>query len=719
MTAVYSYDTAFQKGNDESVALVNYLFEHPTPVAFQFNETLTLRTSNQDNSLVYNSTFNLPGRLQEVVEADGTSGGYFDAAVDANYALHTVHTGGGNLNYARKVTGEWVSEAAAASGGHNNSTLAIDAGGFAHIIYSSNGYNQGTLSHLTNAGGTWASEPITTGGEPDLVIDSAGNLNIVYYQYDGSQWDLYYGIRESGLWTFEKLADNIVWQGPSIAITRDDRIHIAYQDKTNREAWYVTSLNGGAWDYQLIDNDGADVGYGIKIAASFNADNVFVAYAADGRYIRVAQCCYWYYDIAADMGEDTGYPRVRLSVDPWGWPHVLFERNLGEFSNTRYARKINFDEWSDSVINNDWTNYMSLASSERFLHFLFQDYKGDAMHMQIDVAAGNKSRVATDLAGGAFARAPDGSHRMVTVHDFGANDDITTKSNASGVWQTEFVLNGEVVNNPVITVDAAGTEHLFWEDAFTNPRTLMYYDSSAGYAVPITTIDDNLSPVITSRGAGDVAIVFVGPSPDYGLHVMWRENGGAWSSRLIEPGYAAEGHFVAVDPDGNVHLVYADYDDTGNVNYVSNAQGSWQSTYLMYSNDWYAVDNAIAIDSGGGVHILFSDWNEYDTKYFTYKSGVWSTEILNEAWWTPRIAVGDSGDVHITLDGGGLFYQYKDSLGSWETISLESGYLNTEYVLMVHGDDVDVGYFDEAANVLVDDITGVIPVSSIQQAQAQ
>ena len=91
-----------------------------------------------------------------------------------------------------------------------------------------------------------------------IAIDRNDKVHISYY--DETNGDLKYATNVSGNWVYYTI-DNIgnVGTYTSIAIDRNDKVHISYYDETNDGLKYATNVSGN-WVYFTIDNEGQPSG---------------------------------------------------------------------------------------------------------------------------------------------------------------------------------------------------------------------------------------------------------------------------------------------------------------------------------------------------------------------------------------------------------------------------------------------------------------------------
>jgi hypothetical protein len=165
------------------------------------------------------------------------------------------------------------------------------------------------------------------------------------------------------------------------------------------------------------------------------------------------------------------------------------------------------------------------------------------------------------------------------------------------------------------------------------------------------------------------------------LYLAWAENGttlyysnntgGFWSQKKIvhSGGTAISDPSIGTDYySGTSHIVWA---DAGNIYYSNNAGGSWSTPPQLLGSDGYAP--SIAVDADGNIHVIWGEDNvlyyygyvlNYPTRPYIviHNSTVWNYDIEevnhNDAM-IDSIALGDSGtdaiykefDIDTTVEG--------------------------------------------------------------------
>jgi hypothetical protein len=167
-----------------------------------------------------------------------------------------VFFGEGILNYAKVVNGVWQEEIVDDTpGGTSYVSIAVDAGGFPHIVYS--GELAGMpMRYARWDGTTWQKEDVSFRGgilSPSLVLDAAGDPHVAYIVGTGSEID--YAVRSGGVWSSEPI--DVIPAGQqtleaSLALDSSGQPHVAYDELFDVGMHYAVKDASG-WSSIVID----------------------------------------------------------------------------------------------------------------------------------------------------------------------------------------------------------------------------------------------------------------------------------------------------------------------------------------------------------------------------------------------------------------------------------------------------------------------------------
>ena len=246
------------------------------------------------------------------------------------------------------------------------------------------------------------------------------------------------------------------------------------------------------------------------------------------------------------------------------------------------------------------------------------------------------------------------------------NASVYYSNKTAGTWSPAVQVNNTInATSPLLNIDSNNTKHL----VFLENRTVYYMNTTGGnWSVPIRVDDStNVSKVSRSPDRNDY------------LYLAWVENGttlyysnntgGFWSQK--DPVYT--GTSVS-DPSisneyysGISHIVWANASD---IYYSYNAGGSWSSPPQLLGSGY---EPYIAVDADGNTHVIWGEGNvlyyygyvlNYPTRPYIviHNRTVWNYDIEeinhNDAK-IDSIALGDSGtdamykkfDIDTTVEG--------------------------------------------------------------------
>ena len=199
----------------------------------------------------------------------------FSDHVHIGYIHRDAATLDKTVRYATNAGGSWVSTPVAFIDTVHFIAIATDSTDHAHISYPM----AGSIMYVTNASGSWNIETVGVGDDySEIVLDSADNVHISYFDLIPYGGELYYATNDSGTWASIRI-DGAPASGrfSSIAVDSNDAVHISYQRSTtpNNQLKYATNASG-AWATSIVEST-ADVGAYTSIAVDSN-DAVHISY---------------------------------------------------------------------------------------------------------------------------------------------------------------------------------------------------------------------------------------------------------------------------------------------------------------------------------------------------------------------------------------------------------------------------------------------------------
>ena len=338
-------------------------------------------------------------------------------------------------------------------------------------------------------------------------------------------------------------------------------------------------------------------------------------------------------DLTADEPEwviesvDRAAPGNRLTalkIDPAGTVHIAYTGCSDpscQNSELFHAIRTEKGEWLTESVddeNNDTGWFQSMDINEAGDIFVFY-----ANHAQ------EKMRYAHKPAGGDWSTAPVGSGR--------------------GGWWTSCAFSGVVLHMAHTKLPSSG-----WDE--TRPQHVMLIEGDWFFDDIDTTYD---SGWFTAMAIGADGMPLVAYDQGYmgGFLKLARLTGEGWDIMSIDESVIKSD--VAVDPDGNIHVVYDKWDplypDTRDLMYATNASGQWTSIILDPGEPpeaWTGEFPRITSDAHGGLHIAYEFDYESDLIYARDVGQGWEFYTVSSMGTGiyPWIETDSGGGVHISWE---------------------------------------------------------------------
>jgi len=315
-----------------------------------------------------------------------------------------------------------------------------------------------TLGGLATVG-IWSTHPFGAGkgGAPSIVVDSRGQAHIFvpwgqlrYYTTAGGQWAEYV-LPET----------DFVFHG-SIAIDREDRLHVAYATAKvvdNRIVSHTTlryaTNRAGDWSFQTVDSEGFDPSLAAESIAVDSTGNARLSYstatlegtdyyltrkyaARVGEVWKIDELELYPYAIWSHGGAVTG-----IGVDAQGRPHIVYAFDsftMGYATNRTGS-------WEFALIptiegSSDLSAPIALDSMDRVHIAFFRDW--EVVHAVREGAGWRNETI--EQTGGIGARSISLTiDRSDSVHIGFVNRDLAQVvyvTNSGGSWKSTIVDRG-------------------------------------------------------------------------------------------------------------------------------------------------------------------------------------------------------------------------------------------------------------------------------------
>ncbi|TET17365.1 MAG: hypothetical protein E3J78_07650, partial [Candidatus Cloacimonadota bacterium] len=263
---------------------------------------------------------------------------------------------------------------------------------------------------------------------------------------------------------------------------------------------------------------------------------------------------------------------VSIAVTPAGTPHLAFEASDGD-DEIYYATKVGAAWDIDTITNNAISSRCpSIAlTPDSIPHIIYYDFEGGLSLRHADKEIGTwstevipgtsiatYSSIAIDNNGGV--------HVAVVCGTYGGNREIVYANDTSGSWVSTGVTGDALDDDfPSIAVDNNGYAHISYEKDDGADWELWYAENTTGSFVA-QQLTNNVG--------------------------------------MQDGGYSS----IAIDGNGDAHIAYHEDHLVGDLIYLTNRSGSWETDtiFASFSNKTYSwVDRNICIDKLGFVHACF------------------------------------------------------------------------------------------------------------------
>lgn len=251
--------------------------------------------------------------------------------------------------------------------------IAIDGEGNLHVVWEDNTpSNYGIMYATKPIGGGW-STPINISNNPgwsyapDIAIDSNEGIHVVW----GGGGILYATKPVGGSWTVPVNTSNSgVW--PSIAIDKEDTIHVVWQDyilKIGEDILYGNKTIGGLWSTPIDISNQPDTWEERPQIEVDTGDGLHVVW--NGFYATRPYGGSWSTPVSIEPDRMWG---VGTAIDNEDTLHVVWHNDYGDLL---YAAKSMGDVWSTPEnISNTWDyseNPAIAIKSNDSLHLVWAD----------------------------------------------------------------------------------------------------------------------------------------------------------------------------------------------------------------------------------------------------------------------------------------------------------------------------------------------------------
>ncbi len=286
-------------------------------------------------------------------------------AIDTLGHLHAVYEDDNGwpyltLNYATNASGSWVTTTVASIVSSADSAITTDSNNKVHICYVVPTYTEDFL-YITNAPGSWVTSTIETGVAGSnigtgnsIAVDKNNKVHVSYCDANGAK--LKYATNVSGSWVVTVLDTDTYWQGigaSSIVLDSQGNVHISYVGGTTNHSAslkYATNASG-SWVVTVVDDtdDFASTSIGLDSKGEVHI-GYYDPYVGALKYATNASGQWVYTTI--DSGSSTaaypvGYPS--LKIDENDKVHIAYQEQASSYRTLKHATNAS-GEWKAAYV---------------------------------------------------------------------------------------------------------------------------------------------------------------------------------------------------------------------------------------------------------------------------------------------------------------------------------------------------------------------------------
>jgi hypothetical protein len=685
-------------------------WDRPETLNAYFDETFTIRTLNQDNSLSYLGTFH--GQLKQRLRIDpSTYNPGIAIAPDGSSHLVYDAAGADAFRHARVANGTVEIADIDVNVVEYNPEIVVDANNHAHVVYTRylNSPNR-ELRYATNASGQWVTQTIvatttsynfypriTLGpdGKPRLLYRK--NTNQLYYASpatDGPGWDAefvstspslfeyafavssdasahilncsgHYWTNQSGTWVSTALADYPDMAcTPAIEVGDDNQLHAAWHNRLDTMIRYATSADG--WSIQDVESftpyvmNSTVVPESVDLAVFDGRPYVsFTDYDAPGGDVhRIAYkngAVWSTHDVDAIQSEFDG---SSIAIDPEGNVRLAYSLGGEAYLYTGFSLTAPRIKATIPATLSDLAMAVDANGQPHFL-----TYKSGPLTYRTFV---NGTWGSTSFGFTAFSVpgiAVDEQDRPHVVSELfsGALKTSYLWKNG-GVWEQEDIASAM---RPTIMADAEGGIHVLYSEAGDIPLKYRYRAPGAsGLGAAETVVAEDAYNGRAARDtAGTVHIAYL-VNPSYKLRYAWK-SGGTWINEAIDESAKADRYVVTTHGE-TPYVLYIDR-NTERLYVASRVDGVWKRSTLasgvIASGQW-GQQQALSMqfDAAGRVYAMYYNYDR-ETFYLGFNpGGRWVFTPLAKGSMVGAAQLDPQGQLHFAHQSGGsdgykLYYQ--------------------------------------------------------------
>ena len=302
-----------------------------------------------------------------------------------------------------------------------------------------------------------------------MVLDSDDRPHMIFHDTD----TIYYAIAQNGTWSSQRV--DTYWSDLSVAIDRNDVLHLCFQRYNNTEdvveLMYANNA-GGSWRTLAVAG-GWDI-LGGQIAVDANGRAHICYHNADGDlfYITNADGSWTTRTIVDDAVTSSSMIFFR-SQDALGI--IYREDDTGNLM----AAALNGEEWDTQIIDSNVIGYsLSLTPASRAsVHLSYDTHDGELKYATDTNGSWSSQIIAPALWTYEHHIAVDSNDLAHILYVDDTDGDLKYVTNANGSWSTTLIDQGGDIDRCHIAIDRSDKVHIGFNYPYGD---LMYVTNADG-----------------------------------------------------------------------------------------------------------------------------------------------------------------------------------------------------------------------------------------------
>ena len=612
----------------------------------------------QANEIVYDGSTLCTNRQDVDIAIDETGNAYaiwtdcrsVNAANPFNWDIYFAYRPtGGSWSAGERVNPEF------ANGWQYRPKIAVDRMGIAYAVWVDWQNTPGIYFASRPPGGSWSTGVLVSnpnsGEAPDLAVDLAGNIHVVWQQWHQNAWNVYYARRAVGApWSAPARLDNTGQAhqtNPSIAVDPAGNAYAVWSDDRHpnqRDILFASRPVDGAWSASTRVNDDTLGGY--QELAAIVVDGASTAYVVwENRSLRKIYSAHRFtnnvWSPAETVSDAFAYAPPTIAVSGAGNVYVA------------------------------WSSYVNSLYDEKVVDFATRSNSG--------------TWSTTTLAGNAFSSSVAiAAHRSGTVaviwNDRLKGSSYVKQRSETGQWNARTIIDpvdGGNQAGPAIEVDAVGNAYAVWQDSRHGSWDIYYAFRPTGDRwgdnLPVSDgpgFTDQVNPAVAMDAAGTLYAVWEdNRNGNWDIRFAYRPAGGSWSNSVRlndDDGVANQRNpVIATNSAGYVIILWQDKREGSWDIYsvLRSSSGFWSPNLRVDDDPGHSdqIEPSVALDAAGSAYAVWED-NRSSLSAIRFAlrliGGIWISHAQvtsgSIAYRSPAIAVNPIGEAFAVFEGRDL-----------------------------------------------------------------